>query len=172
MLFPLGKYSLCKNSAVGDRKEVSNVKQGHTRDTLTSPSQSTGQLTAKETTTNNCDGLDFPGNLLQPSKVVDLKEHLPPFPILSNRNSRRKHSGNIQWLLFTLEGAAKSHRRENFKKYLNPTIPHTVKALRLRQAGEWLSRSWFPAWDKESRQWIPGHHLREAVPRFPDPKEN
>lgn len=58
---------------------------------LTSPSQSTGQLAAEETTTNNCDGLDFPGNLLQPSEVLDLKEHLPPFPILSNRNGSRKH---------------------------------------------------------------------------------
>lgn len=123
VLFPSGKHSLCKNSAAGDRKEVFNVKQGHTGDALTSPSQSTGQLTAKETTTNNCDGLDFPGNLLQPSEVIDLKEHLPPFPILSNRNGRRKHSDNIQWLLFTLEGAAKSHRRENLKKIPKPHNP-------------------------------------------------
>lgn len=61
---------------------------GHT---LTSPSQSTGQLAAKETTTNNCDGLDLPGNLLQPLEVLDLKEHLPPFPILPIRNGSRKH---------------------------------------------------------------------------------
>lgn len=48
-------------------------------DTLTSPSQSAGQLTAKETTTNNCDGLDFSGNLLQPLEVLDLSEQGQPF---------------------------------------------------------------------------------------------
>lgn len=107
---------------------------GHT---LTSPSQGTGQLAAEETTTNYCDGLDFPGNLLQPPEVLDLKERLPPFPIPSNRNGSRKHFGPIQRLLVTLEGAAKSQRRENFKKkYLNPIISHTVTALRLRKAGE------------------------------------